>query len=387
MSLVYWDQIKPKRGVGYLIFKRVQELSMDNSNRRALKILDEKYEPMAEEASKYLDIMVENSHELLTKTMKDAEKTYARAKLWLFIVALSGIISGMVLALIFVLALNRSLSKIIEDLFHKSDALEELSSKIAASSIRNAEGTTQSAASLEEISANMEDLSEKTRFNADRANDAQTLVSQIKDAVDKASVSMKDVIVAMESISVSGNAINKIVKTIDEIAYQTNLLALNASVEAARAGEAGAGFAVVADEVRNLAQRSAEAAKNTAALIETTIKNINSGSEMVHATDDNFKVVIEHQPKLNKNISDVSEACSDQSQGIEQIKRALMEIDTVTQNNSKNTEETAETAEYLLKESDNVMEIVQQIKELTYGRQGEAPLEVEKPKEKHVEKK
>jgi methyl-accepting chemotaxis protein len=179
---------------------------------------------------------------------------------------------------------------------------------------------------------------------------------------------MKEVIVAMESISVSGNAINKIVKTIDEIAYQTNLLALNASVEAARAGTAGAGFAVVADEVRNLAQRSAEAAKNTANLVDTTITNINSGSEMVHATDENFKVVLEYQPVLQNHINDVSEASKEQSIGINQINQAIIDIDSVTKTNAINTEKTAETADTLLEEAKNVLEIVYVMNELTQGR-------------------
>ncbi|MDR2460641.1 MAG: methyl-accepting chemotaxis protein [Deltaproteobacteria bacterium] len=368
VSNVYWKKLKPKRGVGRIIFQRIQEMIDDNSNMRALELMNTRLVPLLTQSEELLTQLTQLSHQHLTNTVESAQKTYAKAKLLLTLVAALGISIGSILAVVLVLTMNKSLNDIISELSSKATELENLSSKIAASSQATAEGTSESAASLEQIRSNMEDLNSKTKFNADKAVQANKLVEQIKVSVDKASISMKDVIEAMESISISGNAISKIVKTIDEIAYQTNLLALNASVEAARAGEAGAGFAVVADEVRNLAQRSAEAAKNTAVLIETTIKNINSGSGMVNATNDNFMIVREHQPQLLKHITDVTEACSEQSVGIEQINRSLIEIDAATQNNSRNTEETAATSEVLLKESDNVLFVVGKIREMAEGK-------------------
>jgi methyl-accepting chemotaxis protein len=265
------------------------------------------------------------------------------------------------------LALDKSLSGVISELSDKSGVLDGLSTDIARSSNMTADGTSESSAALEQIRATMQDFSEKTRLNAERAKEAERLVQETREAVDRASTSMKDVIAAMDSISVSGNAISRIVKTIDEIAYQTNLLALNASVEAARAGEAGAGFAVVADEVRNLAQRSAEAAKNTASLVETTIRSIVSGSGMVNATDGNFNVVIDRQPILQNHIKGVYENCSEQSMGIEQINKAIIDIDNVTQSNAANIDKTAAMAARILKESDSLLDIVGGMKVLTAG--------------------
>jgi methyl-accepting chemotaxis protein len=171
----------------------------------------------------------------------------------------------------------------------------------------------------------------------------------------------------MEEISVSGNEIGKIIKTIDEIAFQTNLLALNAAVEAARAGEAGAGFAVVADEVRNLAIRSADAAKNTADLIAATISNINSGSEMVHTTADNFKTVENHSYKVAQLISEVDAASKEQTQGINQITIAMNEMDKVTQSNAATAEESASAASQLSVQAENLLSTVSDLQVLIHG--------------------
>ena len=141
------------------------------------------------------------------------------------------------------------------------------------------------------------------------------------------------------SISKASEETSKIIKTIDEIAFQTNLLALNAAVEAARAGEAGAGFAVVADEVRNLAMRAAEAAKNTADLIEGTVKKVQDGSLLVATTNDAFSQVKESTTQVGNLVSEITEASKEQSSGIEQVNIAISEMDKVVQQNAANAEE------------------------------------------------
>jgi methyl-accepting chemotaxis protein len=367
LSDIYWQAVKFQRVEFEKLIAEIERLIADDSNGRAYVALMEKYEPSQEERDGILNQMAVNIGDAVEAAENFATATYERGYLILLLATAVGLILGTTLAVIFVQALSGGLAAVIRKLSEKSELLGGLSNRIASSSQVTAQGTTASGASLEEIRSTIEELSSKTKFNAERASEASEVAEETREYVDKASLSMKDVIAAMESISVSGDAIGKIVKTIDEIAYQTNLLALNASVEAARAGEAGAGFAVVADEVRNLAQRSAEAAKNTASLIQDTISSINSGSAMVHATDENFTLVIERQPKLQKNISDVSEASSEQSLGIEQINRAIHEIDQVTQTNATNTEETAEAAAELRNEAENVMAIVFEIRELALG--------------------
>ena len=258
-------------------------------------------------------------------------------------------------------------NRLIEVLSDGANEVDNASGQLTQASNTLAEGATENAASLEETSAALEELSSMTRRNADNAMEANALMHQATDAVGKAQHSMSGVIRAMEEISASGNEIGKIIKTIDEIAFQTNLLALNAAVEAARAGEAGAGFAVVADEVRNLAIRSADAAKNTADLIASTISNINSGSEMVNSTADNFQTVETHSSKVAELLAEVAEASKEQSQGIGQITTAMTQMDKVTQSNAASAEESASAAGQLSLQAHNLLDAVDEMTALVHG--------------------
>jgi methyl-accepting chemotaxis protein len=184
-----------------------------------------------------------------------------------------------------------------------------------------------------------------TKQNADNARHANDLMTNAIQVVSRANQSMGELTASMSSISRASEETQKIIKTIDEIAFQTNLLALNAAVEAARAGEAGAGFAVVADEVRNLAMRAAEAAKNTAGLIEGTVKEIRQGSEVVSRTNKDFSEVSGGISKIGELVGEISAASQEQSQGIEQVNKAVSEMDKVTQQNAANAEESASASE------------------------------------------
>jgi methyl-accepting chemotaxis protein len=185
--------------------------------------------------------------------------------------------------------------------------------------------------------------------------------------VDEANQSMKAVIDSMSEISQASEETGKIIKTIDEIAFQTNLLALNAAVEAARAGEAGAGFAVVADEVRNLAMRAADAAKNTSNLIETTVKKVKQGSEIVARTNEAFGKVASGSKKAGQLIGEITAASREQAQGIGQVSQALAEMDRVVQQNAANAEESAAASEELNAQAEQMKAFVRELMAIAGG--------------------
>jgi methyl-accepting chemotaxis protein len=203
------------------------------------------------------------------------------------------------------------------------------------------DAATRQAASIEETSSSLEEMSAMTKQNAVNAAEADKLMVLVRELIDKTKISMDKLNGSINHIVGSTEETQKIIKTIDEIAFQTNLLALNAAVEAARAGEAGAGFAVVADEVRNLALRAAEAAKNTSNLIEDVVGNIRNGAALVSSTDQDFKQVAENTSKAVSLVAEIAGASKEQSQGIEQINSAVIEMNTVTQTNAASSEELA----------------------------------------------
>lgn len=253
------------------------------------------------------------------------------------------------LAIVVILLLVRS---IVKPMNHMVQELTEAASRVAMgagqvshSSQQLAEGASEQAASIEETSSSLEEMSSMTRQNADHASEARTMTGEAQVQLDGANRRMDELVGAIQEIKRSSEETSKIIKTIDEIAFQTNLLALNAAVEAARAGEAGAGFAVVADEVRNLAMRAADAAKNTSTLIESTVRAVKRGSDLTEATREAFANNLTIAQKIGGLVEEIAAASSEQAQGIEQINRAVGEMDKVVQSVAANAEESAAASE------------------------------------------
>ncbi len=267
----------------------------------------------------------------------------------------------------FARTITSPINQIVHGLGEGSDQVASASGQVSSASQSLAEGASEQAASIEESSSSMEEMSAMTRKNAENAEMADGLMQEANQIVTNANESMKKLTVSMEDISKASEETFKIIKTIDEIAFQTNLLALNAAVEAARAGEAGAGFAVVADEVRNLAMRAADAAKNTARLIEGTVKKINDGSELVSMTNDQFKQVSQSAGKVGSLIAEISEASKEQSNGIEQVNIAINEMDKVVQQNAANAEESASASEEMNAQAEHLREYVRDLLILISG--------------------
>ena len=243
--------------------------------------------------------------------------------------------------------------------------------EVSSSSQALAEGASQQAAAVEETSASLEEVGAMIKQDADNARQADALMKEANQVIQSADESMKKLTASMHEISTASSETQKIVKTIDEIAFQTNLLALNAAVEAARAGEAGAGFAVVADEVRNLAMRAAEAAKNTSNLIAGTVQKINTGNALVSETSDSFYVASQSTTRIGTIISEIAGSASQQAEAITQVAKAIHEIDAVTQSNAAVAEESASASEELSAQAEMVKGSVRQLLEMVDGA-GEA---------------
>jgi methyl-accepting chemotaxis protein len=271
------------------------------------------------------------------------------------------LIVGSLLAFTITRGITRAITRVVEGLSEGAEQVASASSQVSSASQSLAEGSSEQAASVEETSSSLEEMSSMTRQNADNANQADTLMKEANQVVTTANQSMGDLIHSMEEISKASEETSKIIKTIDEIAFQTNLLALNAAVEAARAGEAGAGFAVVADEVRNLAMRAADAAKNTANLIEGTVKQVKDGGELVSRTNDNFGEVARSSAKVGELVAEIAAASSEQAQGIGQVNAAVNEVDKVTQQNAANAEESASAAEEMNAQAEQMKQFVAEL--------------------------
>ena len=271
---------------------------------------------------------------------------------------LFSLIIGIALCLYVTRSIVGSLSRVIEGLSEGAEKLTEASSLVSSANQTLADGSSQQAASIEETSSSIEEMASMTRQNADNAAHANGLMTETGKVVEEANSSMAELNTSMGEISAASEETGKIVKTIDEIAFQTNLLALNAAVEAARAGEAGAGFAVVADEVRNLAIRAAEAAKNTATLIEGTVKKVKNGSDIVARTNEAFAKVATGSKKAGDLVGEITAASQEQAQGIQQINKAVAEMDKVVQQNAATAQESSSAADEMRAQTEHIDGII-----------------------------
>jgi methyl-accepting chemotaxis protein len=303
----------------------------------------------------------------IADSSKQAENQASRLKWISVLVMMAGFITSIILGSFLSQFITRPIQLVTEGLNEGADQVAAASYQMASASQSLAEGASEQAAGLEETSSSMEEMASMTRQNADNANQANILMKDTGRVVKEANQSMKELMESMKGISSAGEETGKIVRTIDEIAFQTNLLALNAAVEAARAGEAGSGFAVVADEVRNLAMRAAEAAKNTANLIEDTVKKVKSGSDMVLKTNETFEKVFAGARKATDLVEEIAAASKEQSQGIEQINKAIMEMDRVIQKNASSAEESASASEEMNAQAEHMKQFVLELEAIVGG--------------------
>lgn len=274
------------------------------------------------------------------------------------IVSILAVLGGVAFGFVLVRGLNKTLRTLGQSLGSGAEQVTAAAGQVSSSSQSLAQGASEQAASLQETSASLEEMSGMTNRNAENATKANELARQARQAADTGSGDMQAMSAAMHDIKVSSDDIAKIIKTIDEIAFQTNILALNAAVEAARAGEAGMGFAVVADEVRNLAQRSAQAARETADKIEGAITKTAQGVEITERVAKSLGEIVDKARQVDQLVAEVCTASREQSQGVQQITAAVTQMDKVVQSNAASAEESASAAEELNAQSFALREAV-----------------------------
>ena len=260
-------------------------------------------------------------------------------------------------------SVNAAIEKLgsaLTEVQQSASQVSSTSNQLSAASEQLASGAQEQASSQEETSSSLVEISATVKQNAENAQQARQLAENSREAAEKGGVVVQEAVVAMADINASSRRIADIITTIDEIAFQTNLLALNAAVEAARAGEQGRGFAVVASEVRNLAQRSATAAREIKGLIQDSVRKVESGSDLVNRSGNTLTEIVTSVKRVTDIVAEIAAASQEQATGIEQVSKAMSQMDQVTQHNSAQTEELSSTAEELSSTAEQLQSLTSQ---------------------------
>lgn len=257
---------------------------------------------------------------------------------------------------------SSNLTDMIREIRSATETITSASSEISQGNSDLSSRTEQQASSLEETASSMEELTGTVRLNAENASQANGLASQAADVAKNGGELIEKVVVTMSSINDSAKKISDIIGVIDGIAFQTNILALNAAVEAARAGEQGRGFAVVASEVRTLAQRSANAAKDIKELISDSVEKVESGNELVNQSGETMQEIVTAIQRVNDIMSEIAAASNEQASGIDEVGKAVVQMDEMTQQNAALVEEAAAAAESLQSQADQLFERISTFK-------------------------
>jgi methyl-accepting chemotaxis protein/methyl-accepting chemotaxis protein-1 (serine sensor receptor) len=319
--------------------------------------MDQKLIPLMENVDRASDDFTQVQEKTLEAAKKDAAGDASNAR-WICFLT-SGLCAIMGAAgLLVVRGTTRTLRGFVGELSAGAQEVSSAATQVAATGESLAQGSSEQAATLEETSASTEEINSMAQRNTENSQAVEGLMTQSQNNFAHANDLLDHSVAAMTEIATQSGKIAKIIKVIDEIAFQTNILALNAAVEAARAGEAGMGFAVVADEVRNLAQRSAQAARDTAVLIEESIAKSADGKVKVDQVAAAIHTIIQDGAKVKILVEEVNQGSQEQSRGIEQIAKAVTEMQMVTQKTAAEAEEAASASEEMNAQAEGLMDVV-----------------------------
>ena len=307
---------------------------------------------------------------LATDQEMKMESDMSNANIIALVLGAISIVIGILLAVFITKSLVKQLTNNMNSLSSSASLVANASIELSAAGQQLSEGSTEQAASIEETSATMDETSSMVQLNAENTRQANNLSKEASDAAAEGSIKMKSMTRSMNNLKKSSDDIAKIIKVIDDIAFQTNMLALNAAVEAARAGEAGLGFAVVAEEVRNLAQKSAQAAKDTTEIIDRNINLSTEGAVLSVEVNDALNEIMIKTNDVNKLMDEISAASDEQSKGTKQVTEAISQMEIVVQANAATAEESAASAEELRNQAKALEGIVYELNKLVKGTNG-----------------
>jgi len=327
--------------------------------------------PVLQQSFREMEEVMENFSDVIetaaTRTNRTSVEGFRAFRVNVLVTALSGLVLLVALSWLVARSIPRPFAAVIARLQQAAAANAGSSGLISANSSQVARGASAQAASLEESSASLEEISSMARNNASNAGRAKELARQARHAADTGTQDVAAMNEAMAAIKTSSDGIAQIIKTIDEIAFQTNILALNAAVEAARAGEAGAGFAVVAEEVRALAQRSATAARESAAKIEDAVSKSRHGAEVCGKVARSLDEIVTQARGVDDLVAQIAQASSEQTTGISQVNQAVSQMDRIVQAGAAQAEEGASVAEQLTAQASELKGCVEELARLVGG--------------------
>ncbi len=341
--------------------EKIFAIRRGNDYRLDLKHLREELAPLVAAVQKNIDQIGVNMSGLLEG---ETQRTLGlQRSMWLIaLISVSVSVSvGAFVTVFLPLKITTLFRNMVTELIYGASNVASASEQISESSQSLSLGASEQAASIEETSATMEEITSMTKQNADNAQEASKLATACNHSVEHGNTTVVEMNNAMKNIHESSGKIADIIKIIEGIAFQTNLLALNAAVEAARAGEHGRGFAVVAEEVRNLAQRSSTASKDITTLITDSVHKATTGMELVKKTEDVFTGVVAQVKKVTDLVNEISSASDEQNNGIQQINKAIQQMDQVVQQNAANAEETAASSEELTSQAQALNDLVNKV--------------------------